>query len=266
MRSALPVVGALVGSAFAVFGVLKTPPALGDDVAAVVDDRVIEREALERAVTAVSEDLDVAPDAALRRQVLGRMIDEELLVARGLELGIAQRDPLMRTSLGRAVIDMITSSIGEPEAGDLEAYYHEHPELFVEPPRMQIRVVRFVGADRLARADAALHGAWTEVVASADEDVYVPDAVTSFRKLGDYVGTSVAEAARAGLGRHRVDDGGRSYVVDVVSFEAGRLPPLAEIAGQVAARLRRERGDRALRRYLDDARRSAAVRVAPELR
>jgi len=265
MRSALPILGAFVGMALAVFGVLDDPPAVGGDVVAVVDGRPIDRETLERAVSAVAEDLDVAPDVAMRRRVLERMIDEELLVARALELGVAQRDPLIRTSLGRSVIDLLASSVPEPEADEIDDYYRAHPELFVETPRAEIRVARFVGEHRRARADAVARRPWAEVVERADEVVFAPDVTTSLVKLADYVGTEVAQAASAGLGRHRVDDGGRSYVVEVVRFEPGRLPPLADIEGLVATRLRRDLGDRALRLYLDEARRSAAIRVAPEL-
>ena len=265
MRTVIPVVGAAVGLALALFGVLQPSVEVGGEVVAVIDGRRIERNALERAARAVAEDLGVEADRELRRQVLERMIDEELLVAHALELGVAERDPLLRTKMGRAVIDLVTSTVVEPNASELAAFYEEHAELFREQPRVAVRVARFTGPERKLRARDAKNCSWTDVSNRADEVVFVPDGTMPVTKLSDYTGTVVSRAAAEGLGAHVVHDGGRSYVVAVTEFVPGEIPSLETIEGQVAARLRSRRGDEALRRYLEDARRGASVTIIPEL-
>jgi hypothetical protein len=54
------------------------------------------------------------------------------------------------------------------------------------------------------------------------------------------------------------------HVLELVEREPDRLPPLDEILEEVRADYRRRRGDRALRSYLDELRRQADVRLAPE--
>ena len=86
----LLLVGAAFGLAMASFGLLEPkidPSLLPEDAAAVVGERKIRRVDYERVLSGVAGDLRSPIDDAMRRRVLDRMIDEELLVQRALSLG-----------------------------------------------------------------------------------------------------------------------------------------------------------------------------------
>src|SRR5262249_59790115 len=80
------------------------------------------------------------PDEALRRHVLDRLIDEELLVQRGLELGLARVDPRVRRELAAAVVtEAVTEGDhGEPTADDLRAFYDAARGFFAPRGRLHL--------------------------------------------------------------------------------------------------------------------------------
>src|SRR5262249_37632841 len=78
--------------------------ALPADTVACINGAAIRAEEYRRALDAVAGDRRDEPDEALRRHVLDRLIDEELLVQRGLELGLARVDPRVRRELAAAVV------------------------------------------------------------------------------------------------------------------------------------------------------------------
>jgi hypothetical protein len=61
---------------------------------------------------------------------------------------------------------------------------------------------------------------------------------------------------RSGTGHH---------ILELLEREPEKVAPLAEIEAQVRAEVRRRRGERALRTYLDELRQTGDVRIAPSL-
>lgn len=96
--------GALLGLAAAGAALLAPragPAALPDDVVAVVNGAPVRSADYRRAVAALAADRRDPLGDADRRFVLERLVDEELLVQRALELGLARHDRRVR-KIGRA--------------------------------------------------------------------------------------------------------------------------------------------------------------------
>ncbi|MCR9098133.1 MAG: peptidylprolyl isomerase [bacterium] len=267
--------GAAVGLALASLGLLEErtdPGRLPIEAAAVVGDRTIRRVDYQRVLAGVAGDLRSPVDEAMRRRVLDRMIDEELLVQRALELGLAVIDRRVRGELTAGLIDSIVAEVdGEtPSARDVERHYEENRDFFTRPGRLRALTLYFStrrGEDdprgtALERAAAAR----TRLVAgdSADEveaDLAdrqvspVPDTLLPASKIRDYVGPSVLEALLAletGAWSEPIEAGGGVHLAKAVDREPSVAPPLAEIEDLVLQDLQRRRGDEALRTYLDD--------------
>lgn len=76
---------------------------------------------------------------AASRQVLERLIDQELLVQQALEKKL-DRDPktlqaieaARREVLARAYLDQVSSAAAKPTDSEIKEYYSQHPELFSE--------------------------------------------------------------------------------------------------------------------------------------
>jgi EpsD family peptidyl-prolyl cis-trans isomerase len=75
----------------------------------------------------------------VRRQVLDRLIDQELAIEQALEKKldrtpdvITALDAARREILARAYIDQITGAVLKPTSEEAKKYYSEHPQLFSE--------------------------------------------------------------------------------------------------------------------------------------
>jgi len=137
--------GAALGAALAAAGLVggghSGGGALPADVVARINGTAIRTEDYERAVAALAGDRRDGADVEQRRHVLDRLIDEELIIQRGLELGLARQDPKVRADLTAAVIASIVSEQADlqPSDAELERFYDEQRDFFVQPGRIRVR-------------------------------------------------------------------------------------------------------------------------------
>jgi len=276
-------IGAAVGLAAASFG-LMTPGsgsggALPDEAVASVNGTLIRRVDYERLLAGLAADARNPIDDAARRHVLDRMIEEELLVQRAVDLGLVEVDRRVRADLTSNLIESVVSSAEdiEPTRADLEAFYEENAEFFMQPGRLRVRQVYFrlasdadesVVADQVVAALTALHA--NRPIDDVrerfgDREVSpIPDALLPASKLREYVGPSVTEVALA-MEVGEVSDPVRSgmglHILQLVDAIPTVSPGFETIEGQVRAEWIRRRGDRALRAYLDGLRADGDVVV-----
>jgi parvulin-like peptidyl-prolyl isomerase len=255
-----------------------TSRALPPDTVGRINGVAIRTEEYRRALDAVAGDRRDEPDAAMRRHVLDRLIDEELLVQRGLELGLARVDPRVRRELAAAVVaEAVTEGGGvEPTADDLRALYERERGFFARGGRLQVRQV-FVAAttpdaerrarDAAARLRAGDDPASVRQALGDTEPAPVPDTLLPLAKLTEYVGPTAARTALA-LAPGAVSDPVRSsagfHVLLLVHRDEETVPPLADIEDEVREEWRRRNGEHALRTQLDDLRARASVEVTAE--
>ncbi|MEO8601745.1 MAG: peptidylprolyl isomerase [bacterium] len=277
----LLVLGAALGTLLAAAGLTtagdgRLPPG----VIASVNGEPIREEDYARALEAISADTRAALSEEDRRHALDRLIEEELLVQRGLDLGLARYDRRVRADLTQTVIDGIVSPAGErePSEAELQQFYDANRDFFAGPGRLRVRQI-FVrvsapsdpqalaraeqAAQRLRKGEslAALQGELGDPPLSP-----LPDALLPPAKLRDYLGPTALRAA-LDLAPGEVSDPVRSgtgyHILQAVERQNDSAPPLADVHVQVLAEWRRHAGDQALRAYLDDVRREARI-VLPE--
>jgi parvulin-like peptidyl-prolyl isomerase len=277
--------GAVAGIGGAAVGLLlsgERDRALPANAAASVNGTVIRLEEYDRAVAAFASDRREPIGPADRRHVLDRMLDEELLVQRGLELGLARHDRRVRGDIVSAVIDLVVSQADgdDPSDGDVQAFYEKNRDYFARTERVLVQQV-FVRAEpvrsedaaraRAGQATARLRGgeSFDSVRQSLgdDEIAPVPRDLLPIAKLQEYLGPTAAHAAEM-LEVGAASDPQRSasgyHVLVLLDRAPGSAPALADVQEDVRAELRRRAGERALRDYLDDLRAKADVRVRSE--
>jgi hypothetical protein len=277
-------VGAAIGLALATFGLLEPrtdPQPLPLDAAAQVGDRTIRRVDYERVLAGVERDLRNPVDESIRRLVLDRMIDEELLVQRALELGLAAIDRRVRGELTSGLMDSIVGAADADDASEREVarHFEENVDFFTRPGRLQAQTIYFSSrsderrqngsaADRAARAVARLRaGEDTSEIESRLGDPQVsplPNGMLPPGKIRDYVGPIILqtlETLAVGEWSEPIESGGGFYVARLIDREPRTIPAFEQVEDLVRQDLKRRRGDQALRDYLDDLRTRTPVAI-----
>ncbi|HYD48569.1 MAG TPA: peptidyl-prolyl cis-trans isomerase [Terriglobales bacterium] len=274
--------GAVAGIAFATAGLVTgstSSAELPADLVARVNDQGIRRIDYERMVNAVAGDKRSAIADADRQHVLNRLIEEELLVQRALELGLAYHDGRVRKDLTAAILDSIAAEArdAQPSEEELRRFYQEHKEFLTAGEQLHVRQVWFrinnlsesTAAYARAKdaADRLRRGAAIEQVRAEIGDAEIaplPDALLPATKLSDYLGPTalrsvidlpvgqITEPVRSSTGYH---------VLQLVERAPAPAPPFEQIRDQVLEAYRRRAADQALRAYLDDLRSRASIEI-----
>jgi parvulin-like peptidyl-prolyl isomerase len=251
---------------------------------AVVNGRPIARESFARFAAAVAVERKVLElDEATRRRLLERMLDEELLLQRGVELGLHRVEPTARGSIVSALVTTVAADaeLDEPEEAELRAFHRENEALFRLPERVWLDAA-FVSTE--PRPDAVARERAREIEqrlragesfdavreALADAPVVVlPAGLLPLETVREYLGPTAARAAaglEVGTVSAPVRAGAGYWVLRMRERVAGEVAPFDAMRDQVRAEVLRARGDAALREYLAELRDSADIRVVdPEL-
>jgi len=243
-RSWLLAGGMLVGAALAVFYIVRVPDTVEPtaDAVAWVNDRPISRSSYANALQAVAGD---RKSGTLREddreRVLQRLIDQELLIDRAIELGLPERDPQIRNQLATAMIEfLVRRAEDEATAADeaaLRAFYEENHFRFERSPQYRV----------------ALEGG----------EVPLPDGLLLAKELEQRLGPSAArKVAELEVGELAIigEDGGR-YTVRMLERRDGTLVPFNEARDAVEAAYLRDRSEAAVREFLEVARQHTDIRV-----
>jgi parvulin-like peptidyl-prolyl isomerase len=279
-------IGAAIGIGMAAYNLVlpRQGPgsALPDGLVARVNGHVIRREDYLRMLGALRNDRRNPIGEPDRRRVLERLVDEELLVQRGIELGLARSDTTIRAQVTRAVIASVVAEVQDlqPTGEELRQFYDKNRDFFTQTGDIRVRQV-FVrttavkdpdGERRAQEAAARLHaGEDFDAVRSALGDPELsplPDVPLPPSKLREYFGPTALRTVLnlpTGEFSQPVRSGTGYHVLQVLERQAEAAPPFSTMLSEVEAEFRRRRGEEAVRSYLDELRGRAEIAVASPL-
>lgn len=264
-------IGALGGLAIAAIGILRQDAAvdsLPDDSVARVNDVLISRDLFERAVNR-SIDYAGRPVESDDSRMLQRLIDAELLIQRGVELGMTQSD----TAVRQAIIDSLIASVtaeadaASPTDEELKTHLADNADRFSYISRVsaeawqtdsQTAAQNFVAA---LRTDGA--GEMSDLVQPMPD---LPAGVMSLEILATYVGPAIAAAvAEMPNGSSAVfARRGRWLVIRINDKERESLTDFEAIRNRVLIDYRRTLADQTLKAYIEDLRQRANISVSDQ--
>jgi hypothetical protein len=280
VRWALDHLGLVAGSAgllvalASALGPLKRAQALPGDAIATVDGRAIARTTFDRAIAALEADKRNPVTAGERRTALSRLVDEELLVRRALDLGLAEAEPAVRKALIDAMLQLATATAGgkEPPEAELRAFHAGRPTLFAGEPLVTIALAGFPkeAAERAQRMAGLLRARvpFDKAVAETGPDAMpAPPALTPLGNAGDYVGPTIRDAASwlaPGEVAGPLEVAGRVVFVQMIDRKTGERQAFEAVRGEVLEAWRRNEKDQALEAYLARLRAKAKVLLATD--
>lgn len=275
--------GTVLGIVLAATGMLQEsgkPPA--EDIVAEVNDWVIRRDDYNNFLQLLARDKRNPLTEEDKRHVLDRMIEEKLLIQRGVEIGLIKSDPQVRKTIANAMINSVVTETStlQPEEKQLRKFFDDNKGYFAKPARLQVQQLVFKKRDakdavyeRAKQAYEALQqgGGVAEVQQQyADEQFFnIPNVMLPPHKLREYIGPSllkVAEQMRPGSISPAQETAGGYSILLVLDNEPSSDVDFDKVRKQVENEYRRRAGDKALRDYLDNLREEADVVLAPEFR
>ncbi len=218
--------------------------------------------------------------AADRQFVLERLIDEELLILRGMELGLPESSPPIRKAIAAAVIAQVaTESDATPPGEDaLRQLYESDPEFFAATARYKVRWWRLPLSGDGSGIKARLAAAHLDMPVAASEEVerltglkrelILPEQMLPLSKVADYLGPDLAQrVAQLEPGHYSapIEVNGSMNILLVVDRQAGALPAFEQLRPVLEAEYTRRAGEQALRDYLAWLRERTPVTLDPEI-
>jgi SurA-like protein len=260
--------GALVGLIAAGYGVLRQASSgeeLPEYAVAKVNDSIIGRDLFDRMMTRTSSDGSELPGANKGR-VLQSLIDDELLVQRGIELGMTESDATVRQSIINSLIASVTAEAdaASPTEEELGQYLAANAERFSFTSKISVEVWQ---TDDGSAAQAFITTLRLHDSPPADDSLRampdIPPGLMSPDILASYTGPGIAaataempEGSSAVFARR-----GRWLVIRLVAKERLAVTDLGTIRNRVLIDYRRNLADEALNNYLLNLRQQAEITV-----
>jgi hypothetical protein len=234
----LLVSGAATGVVMAGAGLLQSAGSLPTDAVARVNQVIISQSRFEEYVALVNGSSRTPKD---RRYILARMIEEELLVQRGVELGLVNLNSTVRNSIVQGVTGRFREPAGgEPVAeSELVEFYEKNLGYFT--PASQYRV---------------------EVITPADFPL--PSAPLTENSLAEYLGPDLARQVAnmtTGGASPEIVSNGTSFQFHMLDKIPGEAPPLDAIRATVTREYQRQQNQAAFEEYLGWLRQRAEVDI-----
>ena len=261
--------GAVAGLIMAGYGFLRQAGAdndLPDSAIARVNDALISRDNYERALARLADESADSPPPERQSWMLERLIDEELLVQRGLELGMAQSDGAVRNAIVNSLIASVTAEAdaASPADEELEKHLADNADRFSFIDKVAVEGWQSDDESVAQGFATTLRDSGEPVITDAIRAIPdLPAALMPIENLGDYLGPGIAAAtidmpvgSSAVFARR-----GRWIVVRVLKKESAVVSDLGSIRNQVIIDYRRSLADETLQEYLDDLRNKAKVDV-----
>lgn len=267
-RVALLALGACAGLIMAAAGLVErwstSPDELPVGAIARVGGKIITQERYRQVLNDLAADKRTPLSAQDRQFVLDRLVDEELLIQRGIELGLADSSPQIRKALVAAVIGHLTAEAQASLPGEqaLRRLYESDPEFFTSTARFRLRWLRLPASDDAAQRKAEdayrqlSNGVALEEVSQStglEAVPILPDALLPLSKIRDYLGPALAgqvSIIKRGAFSKPIEDNGDMHILQLLDYRPEMLPPFEEARPVLEAEYLRRAGDKALRQYV----------------
>ncbi len=267
-RLLLLTLGAITGLVLASVGLVDNwslPSSdLPGNVIARVGDRLIPRERYQQLLNDLVADKRSPVSDEDRQFVLDRMIDEELMILRGVELGLPETSPEIRKAIAGAVIMQVVTEAqaSMPDDSELRSLYESDPGFFTSNNRYRVHWWRLDGQGvdifrkgRDAHQQLSTGGEAGTILQSFGfvRLVELPDTLLPTSKLIDYMGPVLARQVTAlSVGRFTppIDSDLGVHVLYLAERKTGVLASFEDIRAVVETEFQRRQADQALRDYL----------------
>jgi ElaA protein len=230
---------------------------------AKIDERAISKEKYETYLESIAQSRKTGLIESDPENILERMIDEELLIQRGIDLGMIENNPEIRSMI---IQKMISSIVAETDnlrisTKDLKAFYSANQDLFTPSPKLHLIKLSFASDQKVSGIKAKDFLADGNLAAAkslaAIEVISLPNTLLPAMKVREYIGPYLTQVA-LGLQEGEVSDlielDNQFHLLVPVQKVIQGAPGFDDIYQEVESEYIRFKGEEMLDEYLEDLR------------
>ena len=259
--------GLVVGIFLATLTIVEKNNISDQNWAAKIEDRFIPFARYEMQLEGLANDKRSPLTKKDKEYVLERMIEEELLIKRAIDLGMLENNPMARGTIVQQMIKNIISegSRIEPEEKELIEFFEENIGFFTKANRLRVRQIYFSQDDFGDRVLKESKNAFTRLLkgetfdqvslSGSNSALKVPDTLMNLSKVREYIGPSLmreAQLLQPGQFSEPKKVSGGYKIIYLVDREDAAQPEYSNIRSSVLSEFSKRRDDQSLRTYLDN--------------
>ena len=259
--------GILIGALMAAYSVIEKSNISDYKWAAKIEDTSIPMEKYLTQLDGLSKDKKSPLTQKDKEYVLERMIEEELLIKRAIDLGMLNDNPMARGTIVQQMIKAIIAENARYEISDseLESFFQENSGFFTKSSRLRIQQIYFSNEqlkdDSLIVAkkayDLLKRGDDFESVSKlgSPSALKIPNSLMTLSKVREYIGPSLMNLAREleiNSFTSPIEVSGGYKIIYLIDKEMASPPKFNDIKASVSSEFLKRKDDQSLRSYLEN--------------
>lgn len=259
--------GILIGALMAAYSVIEKSNISDYKWAAKIEDTSIPMEKYLTQLDGLSKDKRSPLTQKDKEYVLERMIEEELLIKRAIDLGMLNDNPMARGTIVQQMIKAIIAENARYEISDseLESFFQENSGFFTKSSRLRIQQIYFSNEqlkdDSLVVAkkayDLLKRGDDFESVSKlgSPSALKIPNSLMTLSKVREYIGPSLMNLAREleiNSFTSPIEVSGGYKIIYLIDREMASPPKFNDIKASVSSEFLKRKDDQSLRSYLEN--------------
>ena len=259
--------GILIGALMAAYSIIEKSNISVYKWAAKIEDISIPMEKYLTQLDGLSKDKRSPLTQKDKEYVLERMIEEELLIKRAIDLGMLNDNPMARGTIVQQMIKTIIAENARYEISDseLESFFQENSGFFTKSSRLRIQQIYFSNEqlkdDSLVVAkkayDLLKRGDDFESVSrlGSPSALKIPNSLMTLSKVREYIGPSLMNLAREleiNSFTSPIEVSGGYKIIYLIDKEMASPPQFNDIKASVSSEFLKRKDDQSLRSYLEN--------------
>jgi hypothetical protein len=259
--------GILIGALMAAYSVIEKSNISDYKWAAKIEDTSIPMEKYLTQLDGLSKDKRSPLTQKDKEYVLERMIEEELLIKRAIDLGMLNDNPMARGTIVQQMIKTIIAENARYEISDseLESFFQENSGFFTKSSRLRIQQIYFSNEqlkdDSLIVAkkayDLLKRGDDFESVSKlgSPSALKIPNSLMTLSKVREYIGPSLMNLAREleiNSFTSPIEVSGGYKIIYLIDKKMASPPQFNDIKASVSSEFLKRKDDQSLRSYLEN--------------
>jgi len=233
-----------------------------DQAIARVGEKEISRQKFEEIIKVLDDQSKSELTLEKKNLIRERLIDEELLIQRAIELDLVRNDSLVKGNVIQTMFKYIINSkeLAEPSEAELREYFSKEKNYFSSGKRFKLKNYTFRNFNDAETARYSLNQGNLESflkLVEAENSIDLPNVFLTPQKIRDYLGPKVLEELPS------LEKGSFSKIFEInqvpsivicIDVLLDNNPKFEEIIEQIKNKFIRDREDSLVKEYIENLR------------